>query len=29
MVHSGMNYNTLTGAEIEDLDKYVLGKITK
>lgn len=27
IIHSGMNYNTLTQDEIDDLDKYILGKI--
>lgn len=26
MIHSGMNYNTFTQDEIDDLDKYILGK---
>ncbi|MDE5611500.1 MAG: class II aldolase/adducin family protein [Odoribacter sp.] len=29
ILRSGMNYHTLTPNEIEDLDKYILGKITK
>ncbi|MDR1756734.1 MAG: class II aldolase/adducin family protein [Culturomica sp.] len=27
MIHSGMEYRTLTGEEIRDLDKYILGKV--
>ncbi len=27
MLHSGMKYRTLTGEEIQDLDKYILGKV--
>ena len=26
IIHSGMNYHTLTQTEIDDLDKYILGK---
>lgn len=29
ILRSGMNYNILTPAEIDDLDKYILGKITE
>lgn len=29
MIHSGMNYTTLTPCEIEELEKYVSGKINR
>ena len=29
ILRTGMNYQTLTQDEIDDLDKYILGKITK